>query len=306
MTTNSTIVSLPYFAGVNETAYTYINGIRLCVKARIVAAGLDVYVQPLVHAALYPIETRFRCTLLTAALTPTRCSFVLEHVFHEGDNMYGNLLVESGKPVPVVDGKMTIRVRAEMLRVNQDFVLGVASAALAADPKHLVLSLRTCAAELETMRAKLLTAAKDTEEAVAAAVAAATAAAPAAFCDLCKRDVKGGGQGASDVVDLASSPKRQRLDDKSNADQEDRLRALLERRNPAEMRRELAITETAAQRLRAAIEEADLCVTCMAAKREATFVPCKHMACCEACSRRLTVCCMCREPITDVIVPKMA
>ena len=82
------------------------------------------------------------------------------------------------------------------------------------------------------------------------------------------------------------------------------LSALLLRRNREELRRELTALEAAAHRIRDALDAVDTCVVCLDRKREVTFLPCNHMACCLECSKPLTACCVCRTAVVSTVVPR--
>jgi len=43
------------------------------------------------------------------------------------------------------------------------------------------------------------------------------------------------------------------------------------------------------------------CAVCLAAPSSVVFIPCGHLACCEACGVKLRNCCICRTPISNTV-----
>lgn len=70
---------------------------------------------------------------------------------------------------------------------------------------------------------------------------------------------------------------------------------------------ELATVEQQAEeyrlRVRAAMVEKSKCSICMERESIIVFYPCKHTITCDACSRAISICPLCRSPINDRITP---
>ncbi len=306
-------MTLPYKFPLNEAGLTYINGIAIQFSLdHADDSGLSIYAKPKVSPALYPVTARLRFTLLHASKAPSKLTYSMEHEFHSDGEQWGGVIAEKGKAIPVVNGTLTMRVRVESIEYNSCFVLGVAHAALCGNDT-LIRSLAAAQAELLLLRSQHEKAVEEAEQAKSALAIAQTLTAPsgapvsAGAAASASASASASGGASAKVIDLVGSPKRQKLGE-AVEDHEKRLREIIERRNPDELRRELTATELVAHRLRAAIDEADKCAVCMAAKREVMFRPCNHMVCCEACSLSLcgSKCCVCRVAITGFVVPKAA